>query len=626
MYALISRKIKTQRKFSESSVHIEQLQVEGGFLHGLDLKFASDLSVLIGGRGVGKTAVIEIIRFCLGAPNFDSGLMQASFDHAAGVLGDGVAKLTIKIDGNLHSITRAASDRRGALPSNLSVLPLIFSQREIETLGRTSRGRLNLIDSFLPQFPEETQLARSRIKSLSTEIRELCEELDEAQEQLGSRKAIETDLNNLKATQAALGSLTAERATKLSELEVAQREVNKLTLFEHSLFEAREGIERWLSSLPSNPVARADIGVWPVGIDPLAEIRISLAKDVETIQDLVLHARKYKNYIEEEIRKLVQQKAPIEDRLRKIRQALEEEQAGSGRIAREVSRLEEAAARFKSLEQAASRKRDRLTVAQAERMHLLEELGEHRQGVFEKRKAVAIKLNKALQPRVKIDVRHSVDVSSYEAALIESLRGSNLRYNEIAPTLARSISPAELCNIVYEKNAKGLAEILKISEDRASRLVSALRESRFDTVLLAPIGDQVEFYLLDGATYKHIDELSIGQRCTVVLSVVLENINVGLIIDQPEDHLDNEFVADTLIKAIRNRELMAQTIVSTHNANIPVLGDASMVIQLDSNGQRGFVKNSGSLKSPMVISAILAIMEGGTEAFDKRAEFYGAAM
>jgi chromosome segregation ATPase len=605
-------------------VHIEQLQVEGGFLHGLDLKFESDLNVLIGGRGVGKTAVIELIRFCLGAPNLDSELMQASFDHAVGVLGDGVAKLTVIVDGETRSINRAATDRRAIPPTSAAVLPLILSQREIETLGRTSRGRLNLIDSFFAWSPEATQLARSRIKSLSIEIRDLCGELDEVQDQLEGRKAVETDLANLKATQATLGSHTAERANKLAELEVAQREVNKLTLSEHSLLQSRERIERWLSSLPSNPDARADLGAWPAGLDPLKDIRASLVKDVETVRALVTRARGYAEHVDELILELSQRKAPIEDRLRQIRQALEEEQAGSGRIAREVSRLEEAVARFSSLDQAAKHKRDRLSAAQAERMHLLGEVEQHRQDVFEKRKAIAAKLNKALQPRVKIDVRHSVDVSSYEVAMLESLRGSNLRYNEIAPSLARSISPMELCDIVYKRNARRLAEILQISEDRAARLISAFREAKFEDVLLAPIRDEVEFYLLDGVTYKHIDELSIGQRCTVVLSVVLENVNVGLIIDQPEDHLDNEFVADTLIKAIRNRELMAQTIVSTHNANIPVLGGASMVVQLDSNGQRGFMKCSGSLESPVVVDAILAIMEGGTEAFDRRAKFYGA--
>jgi hypothetical protein len=607
-------------------VQIEQLQVEGGFLHGLDLKFESDLNVLIGGRGVGKTAVIELIRFCLGAPNLDAELMQASFDHAAGVLGDGVAKLIVTIDGETRSISRSATDRPAVPPTAATVLPLIFSQREIETLGRTSRGRLNLIDSFFAWSPEATQLARSRIKSLSVDIRDLCGELDEVQEHLEGRKAVEKDLENFKATQSALGSNTAARAAKLAELEIAQREVNKLTLSEHSLIQARERIERWLSSLPSNPSARADLGAWPAGIDPLKDIRASLAEDVESVRALVTRARGYADNVERQIFELSQKKAPIEDRLRQIRQALEAEQAGSGRIAREVSRLEESLARLSALEQASKHKRDRLMAAQLERMRLLGDIDQFRQDVFEKRQSIVVNLNKALQPRVKIDVRHSVDVSNYELAMIESLRGSNLRYNEIAPSLARSISPTELCDIVYKKNSKRLAQTLKISEDRAYRLVSALRDAKLEDVLLAPIRDEVEFYLLGGVTYKHIDELSIGQRCTVVLSVVLENVNVGLIIDQPEDHLDNEFVADTLIRAIRNRELMAQTIVSTHNANIPVLGGASMVVQLDSNGQRGFVKCRGSLESPVVVEAILAIMEGGSEAFGKRADFYEGAV
>lgn len=604
-------------------MHIEKLQVEGGFLDGLDLEFGSDLNVLVGGRGVGKTAVIELIRFCLAAPNLDPDLRQASYDHAVGVLGDGVAKLTVTIDGERRSISRSATDRRTLPPASANVLPLIFSQREIETLGRTSRGRLNLIDSFFSYSSEAAQLTRSKIKSLSVEIRDICGELDEIQDLLEGRSAVQADLKNLKETQAALGTQSAERAKKLEELELAQREVNKLTVSEHALLQAGQRIDQWFGSLPSNPEARADLGEWPTANDPLEEIRASLKNDVAIVKSLIKRARQYAERISEATYEVSQRKAPLEDRLRQIRQALEEEQAGSGRIAREVSRLEEAAARFDSLEKTAEQKRTRADHAHAERMRLLNEIAHQQQEVYEQRKAVATKLNKALQPRVKIEIKHSVDVRDYEAALIESLRGSNLRYNEIAPSLARSLSPYELCNLIYHKHSKQLSDILRISEDRASRLIAALRDAALSEALLAPIHDEAEFYLLDGVDYKHIDELSIGQRCTIVLSVVLENVSVGLIIDQPEDHLDNEFVADTLIRAVRNREMMAQTIVSTHNANVPVLGEAAVVVQLDSNGQRGFVKCIGSLRAVPVVEAILAIMEGGSEAFSKRADFYG---
>ena len=65
-------------------------------------------------------------------------------------------------------------------------------------------------------------------------------------------------------------------------------------------------------------------------------------------------------------------------------------------------------------------------------------------------------------------------------------------------------------------------------------------------------------------------------------------------------------------------------IFSTHNANIPVLGNADRVILLGSDGKRGFVRHAGALDDQESVSAITTVMEGGIEAFDRRAKFYHA--
>lgn len=604
---------------------IERLEVEGGFLDGLVLDFKSNLNVLIGGRGVGKTGIVELIRYCLSAPTLDPEQTKASFNHASGVLGDGLAKLTVVIEGAGHAISRSIGDRRATPPVAAKAVPLIFSQREIETLGRTPRGRLNLLDSFLPSALVDSEVEKAAIKSLSVEIRDICGEIDEIQAQLEGKEAIESDLASLRRAQSALGQQSTEKDRRLAEMDAAQKEVNKLTLAQHSLERAKERLDRWIQALPVNPGSRVDLGEWPMAEDPLKQVRAALAEDAAAISALVLRGKGYLRVVDEEIFKVVARKQPLEDKLRQLRQNLEEEQAGAGRIAREIGRLEEALSRMKSLQQVETEKRSAADKAQTERMRLLTLISDRNQELFEKRSAIAAQLSKSLAPRLKVEVRHSVDVSEYEQAIIDALRGSNLRYNEIAPSLARGLSPIELCRIVYAKDYKGLAKIINISEDRAWRLVEALRAGRIENVLIAPVSDEVHFYLLDGVAYKHIDDLSIGQRCTVLLSIILENRGVALIIDQPEDHLDNEFVADTLIKAIKGREKYAQTIISTHNANIPVLGDASLVVQLDSNGQRGFVKCRGPLTSPPIVEAILGIMEGGVEAFAKRSKFYESA-
>jgi hypothetical protein len=96
-----------------------------------------------------------------------------------------------------------------------------------------------------------------------------------------------------------------------------------------------------------------------------------------------------------------------------------------------------------------------------------------------------------------------------------------------------------------------------------------------------------------------------------------------LIVDQPEDHIDNAFIAETLIKVILSRGEQGQTIFSTHNPNIPVLGDADLVLHLGSDGRRGFRLSSGPLDEVSIVNAISTVMEGGAKAFSQRARFYG---
>ena len=110
----------------------------------------------------------------------------------------------------------------------------------------------------------------------------------------------------------------------------------------------------------------------------------------------------------------------------------------------------------------------------------------------------------------------------------------------------------------------------------------------------------------------------------MVLPILLALPGETLIVDQPEDHLDNAFIASTLISAIRDRDSLAQTIFSSHNANIPVLGDAERVVVMESDGESGQVIANAGLEDSGIVLAISNLLEGGAEAFAKRATFYSA--
>ena len=134
-----------------------------------------------------------------------------------------------------------------------------------------------------------------------------------------------------------------------------------------------------------------------------------------------------------------------------------------------------------------------------------------------------------------------------------------------------------------------------------------------EDLLTADIDDGVTLYLLDGDDYK--DQLSTGQRCTVVLSVLLSHTGEALLVDQPEDNLDNAFVTETLVRAIIERKVQDQLIFATNNANIPVLGDAETVVLMELDGRRGFVKQARALDDPASVTAITDVMEGGARRF-----------
>ena len=146
------------------------------------------------------------------------------------------------------------------------------------------------------------------------------------------------------------------------------------------------------------------------------------------------------------------------------------------------------------------------------------------------------------------------------------------------------------------------------------RSLAALRAS--DTYVL-------EMHLDDGS-YRQLDLLSGGQRVNILLSLLLETAdNRPLVIDQPEDEIDNRFLWETILPALKKLKGRRQIIVATHNPNIVVNGDADMVIRLEATANRGWIAESGAIEEPSVRDAIVRTVDGGDEAFRLRQQKYG---
>lgn len=127
--------------------------------------------------------------------------------------------------------------------------------------------------------------------------------------------------------------------------------------------------------------------------------------------------------------------------------------------------------------------------------------------------------------------------------------------------------------------------------------------------------------------YRHISKLSMGQKVVTFLNFILAfneftDDNSPLIIDQPEDHLDNQYIYHNLVEKFRNLKQDRQIIIATHNSTIVVNSSSEQVIVMDSDANHGWVKFHGYCKQPKIITAILDILEGGQEAFKIKNRLY----
>ena len=122
----------------------------------------------------------------------------------------------------------------------------------------------------------------------------------------------------------------------------------------------------------------------------------------------------------------------------------------------------------------------------------------------------------------------------------------------------------------------------------------------------------------DGSDFQSIRQASAGQRSAAMLAFLLAHGEEPLVLDQPEDDLDNHLIYDLVVRQMRENKFRRQIIVVTHNPNIVVNGDAEMLHALDFRGGQCMVVESGSLQEKDIREEVCRVMEGGREAFERR--------
>ena len=221
------------------------------------------------------------------------------------------------------------------------------------------------------------------------------------------------------------------------------------------------------------------------------------------------------------------------------------------------------------------------------------------------------------QSNIRIAVEFKGAKGAFKDLLKNKFRGSNISDSKYQIMSERFSDFVDVIADWLLDDGKILREFLTPNE--YSKVEDKLK-SLYSELILLDTDNKVDIFYHDKLLRQH----SIGQRASaLILFILTHNDTDVIIIDQPEDDLDNKVIYDEVLKVIRAMKMNTQFIFATHNANIPVLGDAEMILAADSDGE-SITYQSGNIDTRDSQQQIITIMEGGTEAFARRRLIYSS--
>ena len=625
------------------SHRILSLEVIGGFLDGLYLEFDPEMTCIIGGRGSGKSSTIEFLRFGLDVmPDAERGgrRLKAIEGLIKGNLDTGRIRVRIETSqGREYIVERRFGeaphvlDDKGA-PTELSLDRGalfgidVYGQNEIEDIAGTASFQLDLIDKFsaseIADIDRRIRGVSRHLEANAGELLQLVGELEELREQIDELPAIAEQLkmagsSGSKASDAVEREI-AHKGLRDKEARMVRGAVDRLTALRKTLQRAAEET----TAQDAKRVEKDQIEGPNRKIVERIDTRLrSLAPEVGSLLEQALAAvDRVAGEVEAAGNNLREQHAEQERRYREVLDKHAEEKDRASKRT-ELERKKNALTE-KTREQAT--KDTKFRAALGTRRHLLEELGGLRAERSQLRRRTAEFLNRHLSPGIRIEIKVFGDRTAYRQALQEAFTGSGKRFNRWVDMISIALPPQEFARIINLDNdgesVESLAEHLNLEKDTLQWIRGHLRRSRaIYQIEAVEMQDEPRIELLDGAVYKDSSKLSTGQKCTAVLPVLLMESERPLLVDQPEDNIDNAYIYANVIESIRNVKRRRQLVFVTHNPNIPVLGEAGRIIVLKSDGERASVLDTGSVDE--VKTHVATLLEGGEDAFRMRQKRYG---
>ncbi len=623
---------------------IEQLKVIGGYLDGVQIEFSEHLNAVIGGRGTGKSTLLECIRYALQMRPIGKNAQKQHDEIIKENLGKSKARVELiirssRMNGKLFTVARrygesaSVKDKSGNQSSfaPLDLLPEIeiYGQNEIYEIAQDKASQRQLLTRFMEAGQHDGE---RQIQETLSKLSENRKKLIEAQ---GNVALIEDEVARLPKLEEQLGqfkSLGLEEKLKIVPLLETEKRLQK-----RGVEEEGKNLDNAFQSVRDNLPDTMFLSDSAIAHLPHAESLRKLRAILDTLRG---DAEALLNQWHE---KYVAANILIMAVANDLNEGIQQEEAVLEKTFKELPVFEgrtgkEIGIEFQELLREIERIRPRQAIIENHRK-VVAEFSRQRKAILDELSSIRAErsslfarslksLNKRLAGKLKLTVKPEAERTPVVKFLLDC-RLDGVAEGRLAWIReAEDFSPVKLAELMRS----GVDALKKSGWSITPTVAEALAHLTGEQVLQLEeleLPDLIDIELNTAhegrENFKPLDKLSTGQQCTAILHLLLLQNLDPLLMDQPEDNLDNAFIADRIVAELRAAKIARQFIFATHNANIPVFGDAEWigVFEVEDGQATMPYESQGAIDVPQVRDKAAVILEGGKMAFNQRKSKYG---
>lgn len=662
----------SQSEPQKPSVHISQIDITNSkFLGTFSINFSEQYNAIIGGRGTGKSTILEYLRWGLcDQVNFPEDpeeqneierKRQSIIEKTLQNLG-GECRIVFSINNIKHVIKRnSATDEILMKIGDADfeeidegqvrrILPIhAYSQKQLSSVGISFEELKRFVEQPIAEklhsIDDNFSEIRKRISTSYCEMarkKEIAKELKQCQLEV---KSLVAQILHLRSTIAGIDPCDQAIIADKPKIELETQLVQGYTDETQRMARKLSDISESLGSSQLQKLTGLDL-CNPSLIDTIDR------NTREKIYAVAAHIDRAKAELEEEamvdISKAMAIWGKAKDEYETKYADVQKRTTANQSVITEIKRIEKRIGELQSIIREKELSTRDIGNPEVEFPRLRFEWSELHREKLALLAEQAKEFSEKSSGLIKAEIGKTIEIQKIKELLIESFNGTRIREDKvisICDEISKSDDPFNKWNNIIDE-LRLLSEINDDDVDSPKPNTEVLDKCGFNDGNKAKICEMLDTdkWLRLATTpidfipvFKYIankelgDEIlftdaSAGQQATALLSVLLNQAGGPLVIDQPEDDVDNKAI-DEIIKNIWAAKQKRQLIFSSHNANMVVNGDAELVICCDykdtGSQTRGIIKAEGAIDVPLIRNEITSVMEGGEKAFVLRKAKYG---